>query len=154
MAKIVVPRNQQEESRRLHPKPHYSRVLSMKLPVFQGWGATYACTPPVGDRVWLLGIKVWSLNRAIDQSQVSFFRVITGTVQPKSLEDVYAWTNILPLVDEAGKSAEFLLYDGMPGFEWSIMMFFEGHGRRFGAYAARVGEDVDVLQISFEISEG
>lgn len=154
MAKIIVGRDQQAEMRRLHPKPAYSRVVSVQLVVFEEWGDTFVVTPVVGDRVWLLGIRVWCDVKVVNIDRLSFFNIYTGSGNPQNAQDVLAWVNILPSGAQFSGPTYWQLFDGMSGFEWSMMRFFQGSSRRFGIVGSRFGIDYGMLNVSFEISEG
>jgi len=154
MAKIVVARNQQLAMAAEHPKPYYSRVVSVWMGLIPGAALTYSVTPTVGNKVWLLGVKVWCDLKATDRSQLSYFKVYAGSGKPSDAEDVKKWTNILPVYSSFAADVNWGIYDGSPGIEWPMMRFFEGSERRFGIVAGRSGEDLGDLCASFEISEG
>jgi len=154
MAKIVVARNQQLAMAEAHPKPYYSRVVSLFMGCSQVAGLTYSVTPTIGNKVWLLGVKIWAEYKPPDRSQLSYFKVYAGSGKPNSVDDVKQWTNILPIWSTLGADVNWGLYDGDNGFDWPMMRFFEGSERRFGVVAGRQGMDYGVLFASFEISEG
>jgi len=154
MAKIVVARNQQLAMAAEHPKPYYSRVVSVWLGLVEAAGLQYAVTPPVGNNVWLLGVRIWIDLKATDRGQLNYFKVFAGSGKPGSVDDVKSWTDILPVWSTQAADVNWGLYDGSPGMKWSMMRFFEGTERRFGVVAGRVGKDTSVMFASFEISEG
>lgn len=155
MAKIVVARNQQAEMARLHPKPAYSRVINLTLQIPAGLGADdFAVSPPVGNRVWLLGVDLFILTKEIDVVCSGFIYISTGT--DKRVTAPMIATQWDPVIRNYGGPKPGFYYSGIRDhFHWDMMQFYEGAGRRFGAMAESL---VDVISwrawISFEISEG
>ncbi|MBA7677845.1 hypothetical protein ES703_86111 [subsurface metagenome] len=155
MARIVVPRNQQAEMQRLHPKPVYSRVVQLELIVPKGVGnSIYRITPPLGDRLWLLSVKLVTLSHDIDVIIGGFIYITTGFTKDPS-ENVVAtqWDLIIP---STGGMKPGLTYKGIRDqFTWHMMRFYEGTSRRFGVVIENFS---DLNQwwawVSFEISEG
>lgn len=155
MAKIVVPRNQQEEVARLHPKPVYSRVVQLELLVPKGEGNSICrVTPPFGDRLWLLSVKLVTLSHDIDVVIGGFIYITTGISRDAS-ENVVAtkWELIIP---STGGMKPGLTYKGIRDqYTWKMMRFYEGTSRRFGVV---IENFCDLNQwwawVSFEISEG
>jgi len=154
MAKVIVPRNQQLAMAAEHPKPFYSRVVSLLLDVSQALGLKYVVTPPLGNRIWLLGVRVWCKPKAVDESQHTFFWLYSGEGVANSGEDVANWEKILPKTGLTRGNNYWVMSDGESYMEWKMMRFFEITGRRFGVIAGRSGFGDDILQVSFEISEG
>ncbi|MBA7679124.1 hypothetical protein ES703_87407 [subsurface metagenome] len=155
MAKIIVGRDQQAEMQRLHPKPAYSRVVQLELIVPQGLGnSIYRITPPLGDRLWLLSVKLVTLSHEIDVMIGGFIYITTGTTREPS-ESVVAteWEQIIP---STGGMKPGLTYKGFRDqYHWTMMKFYEGTSRRFGV----VIENLTAISqwwawVSFEISEG
>ena len=155
MARIVVQRNQQAEVARLHPKPVYSRVINLTLQIPAGLGQEdFAVSPPVGNRIWLLGIDLHILNMQVDVVCSGFIYISTGTdkrVTAPMIAD--QWD---PIIRNYGGPKTGFYYSGIRDhFHWDMMKFYEGSGRRFGAVAESL---VDIISwrawISFEISEG
>lgn len=155
MAKIIVPRGQQEAVRRESPKPAYSRVINLTLQVPAGAGEEdFAVSPPIGNRVWLLGVNLTILNMDIDVVCSGFIYISTGT-EKKVTGGVIAeqWD---PIIRNYGGPKPGFYYSGIRDkFHWDMMRFYEGSGRRFGAVAENL-TDIKGWRawISFEISEG
>ena len=154
MAKIVVRRNQQEEIRRRYPKTAYSRWISLQVYApADDKGFNY--TEVVGQRCWLLGVKVKCTAKAVvDQMKTSAFWITTGTVIPTSHSEVANWENVLPVMNWQRVRGVWNLWDGMTGFDWEMEMLYLGRARRFGVALQRVGEPSEILQVGFKISEG
>lgn len=154
MAKIKVPRNQQLAMAAAHPKPVYSRIVSCRLVVAFGAGAKFRVTHALGDRLWLLGVKVWLVPKPIDPTLSTDFKIITGSLKPGNSSEAYKWENVIPLYGSSDELRLWAAYDGRDYFEWKMMKFYEGRPRMFGIYAIRLGVGTDVLRVSFEVSEG
>lgn len=155
MAKIRVARDQQAEVRRLHPKPAYSRVVQLELLVPIGVGnSVYRITPALGQKLWLLSVKLVTLSHDIDVMIGGFIYITTGTTRDPSEEVVATkWDLLLP---STGGMKPGLTYKGIrDSYTWQMMRLFEGKPRRFGV----VIENFSNLNqwwawVSFEISEG
>lgn len=155
MAKIIVGRNQQAEVARLHPKPVYSRVINLTLQIPAGLGEEdYAVSPPVGNRIWLLGVDLIILNMDVDVVCSGFIYISTGTDKRVTAPIIAEkWD---PVIRNYGGPKPGFYYSGIRDqFHWDMMKFYEGTGRRFGALAENL-TDIKGWRawISFEISEG
>lgn len=155
MARIVVARNQQAEVARLHPKPVYSRVINLTLQVPAGLGQEdFAVSPPIGNRVWLLGVDLFILNMDVDVVCSGFIYISTGTDKKVTAPMIAEqWDSI---IRNYGGPKPAFYYSGIRDhFHWDMMRFYEGTGRRFGAVAQNL-TDIKGWRawISFEISEG
>lgn len=155
MAKFVVARNQQEEMARRHPKPVYSRRVCLDLKADKGSGqADMQVTPPLGNRLWLLSIDIWFMNYTIDVVTQGWIVISTGGGKKPTAQDVvYNWDNLLPVI---GTKKPWFQWFGIRGERhYSMMRFFEGTERRFGAYIENKQNNIDwYAHVSFEISEG
>jgi hypothetical protein len=155
MAKIVVARNQQEEMRRLHPKPVYSRVINLTLQIPAGMGeGDFAVSPPVGGRIWLLNVKLHTMSQTRANVFGGFIYISTGT--DKKVDGSIIAVKWDPVIRNYGGPKPGLYYTGFgDSYSWDMMSFFEGAGRRFGAMAENLFPDETWRAwISFEISEG
>lgn len=155
MSKIVVARNQQAEVARLHPKPVYSRVINLTLQIPAGLGQDdFAVSPPIGNRIWLLGVDLVILNRDVDVVCSGFIYISTGTDKRVTAEMIAnQWD---PIIRNYGGPKPGFYYSGIRDkFHWDMMKFYEGSGRRFGAVAENL-TDIKSWRawVSFEISEG
>jgi len=118
------------------------------------WGPTYVVSQPLGNKIWLLGIQAWVIPKAVDASNITTLAFMTGTAMPSGVLDVSKWENLLPLKSTATEALFWYLHDGRDELHWKMMKLFTGSHRRFAVIATRVGEGVDSIQVSFEISEG
>lgn len=156
MAKIVVPRGrQQEEMRRLHPKPTYSRVLTLELIVPAGIGGEdYNYTEKLGTDLWLLAVDIWVSSLSAGGECGGFFQISTGFDKPTSSGDiVMKWKSLFQHQGIKPYPAFKFIEKGHMRF--TMMRFWNGQPRRFGAYIGNFS-DVDQLFaiVAFEISEG
>jgi len=154
MAKQIVGRDQQADVRRRYPKPAYSRIVSLQLVAAAVWGPTYVVTPPLGNKIWLLGIHAWVMPKAVNAANITTLGFMTGTTKPSDVLDIAKWENLLPLISKTTTSMLWYLHDGRDELQWKMMRLFTGTHRRFAVIATRIGAEVDSIQVSFEISEG
>lgn len=155
MAKIIVGRDQQAEVRRLYPKPAYSRVINLTLQIPAGLGqGDFAVSPPIGNRVWLLGVDMFITNLSVDIISSAFIYLSTGTDKDETGEKIATqWEQI---IREYGGPKPGFYYSGIRDhFHWDMMKFYEGSGRRFGVVAESLSiYEVMRVWVSLEISEG
>ncbi|MBA7574954.1 hypothetical protein ES708_16770 [subsurface metagenome] len=155
MAKIVVPRDQQEEVRRRYPKPAYSRWLNLTLQVAKGLGEEdFAVTPPIGNKVWLLGVKMWVFVPGIGTCASGFTYIRTGVDPRASAEQVAVqWEPIIR--NYGGPKPGFYWSCEQALFEWDMEMLYIGSGRRFGAVSENLSDTQNYrIWVSFKVSEG
>jgi len=155
MAKIVVPRNQQAEMERLHPKSVYSRVINLTLQIPAGLGEEdFAVSPPIGTSVWLLNLKLITMSQTRANVFGGFIYISTGT--DKKVDGEIIAVKWEPVIRHYGGPKPGFYYTGFgDSYSWDMMRFFEGHGRRFGAVAQNLfADETWRAWISFEISEG
>ena len=155
MAKIIVPRGQQEAVRRESPKQAYSRVINLTLQIPAGLGEEdFAVSSPVGNRVWLLGVDLFILNMDVDVVCSGFIYIRTGTDKKVTAPMIAEQWD--PIIRNYGGPKPGFYYSGIRDqFHWNMMKFYEGSGRRFGAVAQNLTEIKGWRAwVSFEISEG
>lgn len=155
MAKVIVARNQQDEVRRLHPKPAYSRVINLTLQIAAGAGNDdFAVSPPIGNRVWLLGVDLTILNMHVDVVCSGFIYISTGTETKVNAERIVSQWD--PIVRNYGGPKRGFYFSGIrEHYHWNMMKFYEGSGRSFGAVAENLTDVIGWRAwVSFEISEG
>ena len=155
MAKIVVPRDQQEEMRRRYPKPAYSRVIVQDLNLLAaGGGYDYLISGPVGDRVWLLSVDVWFQPISIGGFISLWFQIKTGQTDKASLSDVvFAWESVIDVPDHVDN--HIYKYGDLEHRRFDMMKFYKGKGRRFAAVGQTFGASVECyISVAYQISEG
>ena len=77
MARIVVPRDQQAEMARLHPKPVYSRVVMLAFDVVGGAGQkAFAFTEKAGQDMWLLNVQFWFRSKTVGTPCFVTWRIV------------------------------------------------------------------------------
>jgi len=153
MAKLITD-GQQARTAVLYPGARYSRVVTCQDVAVQavpGFGVSL----PVGQRVWLLSIRLWHRHAGPDTNDFTIVRFFTGTTRISSAADILGWEEIMPVVGGADVPVYWRLYDEWPSMEWSMTQFFVGEGRRFGIYTLRsAGALSDEIYVSFEVAEG
>lgn len=153
MAKLITD-GQGARTAVLRPTPGYSRVVTCQ-DVATIVGPSYGVTLPVGQRCWLLGIRLWHRHGGPDTNDYTLVRFFTGTTRISSAADMLGWEEILPVVGGNDVRTDWRLYDEWPAMEWSMSTFYSGEGRRFGIHSTRsAGALADELYVSFEVSEG
>ena len=155
MARIVVERGQQEAVRRAYPKPAYSRWVNLTLQVAAGLGEEdFAVTPPLGNRIWLLGVKMWVFVPGIGNCASGFTYIRTGT-DPRATAGQVA-TQWEPIIrNYGGPKPGFYWSCEQAEFEWDMEVLYLGTGRRFGAVSESLTEAQSYrIWVSFKISEG
>ena len=147
--------NQQVRVRGLQPIPVYSRVVSLRntLPADNAW--YWNVTGPLGNDLWLLEVKVFSMAKAVNAANYSQFRIYTGSGVVNAMADFDAWDNVLPLHFPAGALGYWRIEDGRDEISWTMAKTLRGENRRLGYIARRpIGMGVDIITVSYQISEG
>lgn len=155
MGKIYLPQDQQEDIRRRFPKPAYSRItgFTIALPDDGNWRYNY--TDVIGDRVWLLNVKVYVLPKAVDVTKAVAFVMLVGSGKPTNVNDMHAWDRIAPCRSEQGAQLVWTIHDGRHEMYFDMMRFFRGRHIRFGIMAWRTAAaGIDGIWAQFTISEG
>lgn len=155
MAKIVVRRDQQAEHRRRYPKPAYSRWINLTLQVAKGLGEEdLAITPPIGNRVWLLGVKMWVMVPGVGVCGSGFTYIRTGNDPGANASQVVTqWEPVIR--NYGGPKPGFYWSCEDAAFDWDMEMLYLGAGRRFGVVAENLSATQNFrIWVSFKISEG
>lgn len=151
----IVNRSQQVYRGAVYPISAYSRVVSIELTV-PDTGITYFhTTPPVGNKVWLLQVKIMVFPKSINAGQGTGVRVLAGSGHNLSLQDVLGWENVLPLYPPNNPIFPWTIRDGIHSLEWDMTRLYEGKARRFAVTGFRgMGLGPDEIYASFQIAEG
>lgn len=155
MAKIVVPRSQQQEMALAHPKPYYSRQVGIELIVPAGVGAEgWNFTPALGENLWLLGVDFWAFGVDAGETLGGFISIGAGIKKPSSGGDIaLKWEPVMKYMGIKPMMYWWSIEQGH--FHWDIMKFYEGQPRMLGCsiqnFSATVGW---FAWCFFEISEG
>ncbi|MBA7716633.1 hypothetical protein ES703_125707 [subsurface metagenome] len=155
MAKIRVARDQQREMERRHPKPAYSRWVNLTLQVEAGAGQDdFAVTPPLGNRIWLLGVKMYIFVPGVGNCASGFTYIRTSTDPRATAEQVATqWEPVIR--NYGGPKPGFYWSCEQAGYEWEMAQFYDGAGRRFGAVAENLSPSQNFrMWVSLKISEG
>jgi len=155
MAKVIVRRDQQAEIRRLYPKPAYSRWINLTVQVAAGIGEDdFAVTPPVGNRIWLLAVKMWVFVPGVGNCASGFTYIRTGTDQRVTSEMIATqWEPVIR--NYGGPKPGFYWSCEQAAFDWDMDVLYLGSGRRFGVVAENLSAAQNFrIWVSFKISEG
>lgn len=152
---IVLGQDQQRIVGETYPVPSYSRVFGLFLSCAAGIGEPDSqISPPIGNRVWLLGIHVHFMPELPVATPGCFLHLTTGQ-NPKATgeENTTRWENLIPSYGGAKKA--IFWRDAPMELIFSMRVLFTGASRRFGVtvenFSATKGLNVNVF---FEISEG
>jgi len=155
MAKIIVGRDQQAETRRRYPKPAYSRVIVQDLYCdASGTGTDFEISAPVGNRLWLLSVDVWIQAVTIGGLVNMWFQLKTGHAGVASILDVtFEWESV---IDVAKHVDNHIYHWGASGHRrFDMMKFYEGQGRHFASVGQTFGASGDcAMSVAYQISEG
>lgn len=155
MAKVIVGRNQQLAMAEAHPRPYYSRVLTLELSLAAGIGADdFNYTEKLGANLWLIGVDMWVTALALNGECGGFFQISTGTDPPKSAGEVcMGWKSLF--VHQGIKPYPAFKFFQQGHMRFNMKRFWEGQPRRFGVYAANFSAAHGLFVVfAFEISEG
>jgi hypothetical protein len=151
---IILNTSQQQLVGGQYPQSLYSRVVTVVMSVPAGPGAVYVYTPPVGQNVWLLGVRIWFDPKTVNQAKSTLFRILSGENIPKNAAEILGWDRIFPCSGLSGKDEPMAACDGVLFYEWTMRRHWTGLGRMFGLWAERGPLGMDEIMCSFEISEG
>lgn len=155
MAKLVVPRNQQEEMRRRHPKPAYSRVVGFDFTVPKdGTQTQWDITPLLGQRLWVLRAQLWI--RAETQGVSRRFNWKLAIVGPGKVTGPQIMTTVESLVRIEYIQKPYATMVGSEAyFDFEMQRFYEGEPKRLIAWVSHdCSDDPLWVQAAFTISEG
>lgn len=154
MAKVV-NKSQQVTSKGLAPKGHYSRVVSLNMEVPADGQYWYAVVPKLGQKFWLLEVKVWCFPKEIAAGQATHFEVRSGLELPPRVGPEVWGDNILPVVAPVDVPQAWYFDDGRNYYSWRMDMLFTAVPRYLGIRAMRPAlQGDDGIYASFKISEG
>ncbi len=112
-------------------------------------------TPPVGQRLWLLGVDVWVNPESAAPAEYMSLLILSGLGEPALPGEILTWQNILPCHWPDGSVATWSLYHGRDHLSWKMNQYFEGEQRRFGFWASTSDPATyQEVRVSFQISEG
>ena len=155
MAKIVTRRNQQEEMRRLHPLPAYSRQVGIEVAVPAGVGADgFNFTPVIRQGAWLLGVDFWAFGVNVGETIGGFISIAVGTEEPKTAEEIV--TKWEPVMRYSGIKPMMYWWSVDRGhFHWNMKQFYDNRTTRFACNISNFHATIPWWAwVFFEISEG
>lgn len=137
----------------MNPQATYSRVVIVQLLVAAGVGnEDYGITPPLGNRVRLLGVDVWIQPTNQGGFIVAYLKVKSGTGVPISA--IRMSVDWLPVMD-----VSMILGVGMMLFccekhmHFSMNKLYVGESQRFGLYSQSNSNTQYTILGAFEIAE-
>jgi len=155
MAKTIVPRNQQMAVAQAHPKPYYSRTVLMRMKLERvGDMRAGGITPPLGNRLWLLGVDVWFMS-TVDNGFMSLqLDLKVGTTEETDLLVIRdKWEPVMR--SSYGPADTILVYGRSIHLHFDMMRFFEAEAKRFAMVCSIIGVGVECMGlVAWHISEG
>lgn len=151
---LVLTRSQQVRTGAVYPKSAYTRVVGFLLDVPADDLWHHANTHVLGQRVWLLRVKIRHIPRAVNPANYTSFEIKTGKMQALTHADIDAWEFVIPFMAEGGPRGTMRLYDGSTEYVEAMSKLYVGEARRFGINVRRAGAGVDLFQVTFLIAEG
>lgn len=146
---------QQLETGVRFPRGVYSRVVTcvavVKAPAVQAAGFT----PPLGNRLWLLSVKLWTVNSTPAVADWYDFWILQGQGTPAGYPEIRRWEDIMPVHWVGSPPLGLREYSNDRVFTWSMNRHFAYEAIRFGV-AFNTGGVSPYIECyaSFEISEG
>lgn len=153
MARIAVPRTQ-PALQRIVPAPVHSRVVLMQLLVAAGVGNDdYAVTPPLGNRVRLLGVDVWIMPTSQGGFIEASLKVTAGSGERfTGLVVSEAWAPVMDVTMLLKVGILFYCCDNH--FHFDMNKLYIGESQRFGMYSVSTSNTQYTILGGFHIAEG
>lgn len=155
MAKLIVGRNQQAAMRAAHPKPYYSRTVLMRMMLERvGDMRAGGVTPPLGNRLWLLGVDVWFMSTTDNGFMSLAVDLKVGTTEESDLLVIRdTWEPVMR--SSYGPTDTMMVYGRDIHLHFDMMRFFEAEAKRLAMVATIVAAGVECLGlVAWHISEG
>ncbi len=153
MAARLISRDQPLVKGIYYPRGVYSRVVCLHVGVLAGVGmGSFAFTPVVASRTWLLSVDMWLQPRALTDVISGYIWLRTGLAkEPTYGVIVFDWSSVVDLSTTA-KNA-FYYVGGVQHWRFEMNQLFTGSPRRFGIAVANGVDVMWDLQASFTVSE-
>lgn len=153
MAKIAVPVTQ-PGLQRIEPAPVHSRVVLVQIFVAAGVGNDdWAVTPPLGNRVTLLGIDVWILPTSQGGFIKAFIKLTAGSGDRFSGPVVALdWASIMDTTMLLKTGISVFCCDLHLGF--TMNKLYVGESQRFGIYSENNSNTAYTMLCAFKVAEG
>jgi len=149
----IVNRSQGVISSAMHPKPEYSRVVTIGFSLPRPPGEMHAVSPKLGNRLILSSVDVWIDGGMAIVAAQYWFDLRRGLQMPASQLEIQQWDYLLPVFNPTG----IWVFNGF-GINvhrrWEMNVLYEGEGQRFAIIANMVGPVMAYVTASFQISEG
>jgi len=151
----IANRAQQVYTGGIYPVSAYTRVIGLTCLIPDDGSFAYNYSQPVGNKVWLLHVKVMCIPKPDNYNQATSFVVYAGQGAVNHQSDLTSWERIIPLQDPLQAITTWTMYDGRDLIEWDMSKLYKGKNRRFAIGGRRYGGfRQDALQVSFTIAEG
>lgn len=152
---VLVNRDQRITTGVLYPRGVYSRVAGalavVKAPDVRAFGYTAA----LGNRLWLLKVRVWFLPVWPNGTAWVDFWVRFGTGKPGDYASMSNWTDLLPINWLGSGPLGYRELGTGRVFEWTMNRPIVGDAIRFGIQVECAPEIIyEEMYATFEISEG
>ncbi|GAI77650.1 unnamed protein product, partial [marine sediment metagenome] len=121
----------------------------------EGVGAgAYTFTHSLGNKLWLLSVDIWLMNKSLTEVIDGAFYIRTGQGEITNVETIRdKWTNVIPMYK--GDIEGFTYVGPREHFHWDMMVLYQEKERRFGIVLENFSATVEFTAIStFQISEG
>jgi len=149
----VVKDRQQLVMAERRPVPAYSRVVELTISNVGKLQSDYAYSPPLGSRLWLLGVRVWADHGSLVGDGFLNLYLRYGMGVPANAEAVSRWRPLWKVWGK-GKWEALALGGASPGRVYTMQMLFEGNALRFGVLVLNSADSQLWVNVAFEISEG
>jgi len=151
----VVKEEQQIRVAEKFPVPAYSRVFGLFCQLSPGVGNDdYAVSQPLGNRLWLLGVRCEFMPQALDEASGCLLYIASGQDAKANAEAISTrWDLVL----ECSGGAKKGIYWTIEPRELYLPMkrLYTGRALRFGIVAENLSATVGLnVNVFFEISEG
>lgn len=137
-----------------NPVSAYSRVVIVQLIVAAGVGNDdWGVTPPLGNRVRLLGVDCWIQPTSQGQFLQAFLKVRAGTgTRFDALTVSQQWTPVMDvsMITKVG----MMIFCCELHLHFSMSKLYVGESQRFGLYSQSNSNTQYSILGAFEIAEG
>jgi len=136
-----------------YPRGVYSRVVSIGHSLPSAADQRFVTTPPLANKLWLLGIRLWFTGSTALDTHAWWFTLRRGSSRHPTQLGIWQWEDMLP-VQSTGGIWSWNGWGTPVAFEWSMNRLYEGQAQKFALIWNLTGALMGHIQASFEISEG
>lgn len=138
-----------------HPRVSYSRGICLDCTATTGIGnSDFALTPSLGNKLWVLGVRLVNLPPVLDLMSGGLFYVLIGSGrQPSASEMIASWERVI--LSYGGVKPAVRLQGLYCEVYFPMMRFFEGRALRLGLVIENFSDAVVMNGLAIlEVSEG